>query len=186
MARSQNLSSLADGALPAGINRNPIVREQTEAPSLASWINVLMMTCVKGRSVTNTRSLVYLLPKPKVIYGIQQIFFFFSQRICISTNFHGLGAFAMERRTLHYFSHSFSGESEAEVALVTIPNVVGWLPKKGENRLLLSCVHSIEHVRTIKKRQVLSPSHCLKTGRKHVLPFWKNTRQTEEPEGWIF
>lgn len=117
-----------------------------------------MMTCVKGRSVTDTRRLVYLLPKPKVIYGIRQTLFlvFFSQHICISTNFHGLGAFAMERRTLLYFSHSFSGESEAEVTLVTIPSVVGWLPKKGENRLLPSGVGSIEHVRTIIKGKFLA------------------------------
>lgn len=70
-----------------------------------------------------------LLPKPKAIYGIQQTLFLGSLSAFPQT-FMVFGAFAMERRTICYFSLSFSGESKAEVPLVTIHNVVGWLPKK--------------------------------------------------------
>lgn len=72
---------------------------------------------------------MYLLPKPKAIYGIQQTLFLASLSAFPQT-FTVFGAFAMERRTTCYFSLSFSGESEAEVPLVTTRNVVGWLPKK--------------------------------------------------------
>lgn len=67
----------------------------------------------------------------------------------------------MERRTICYFSHSFSGESEAEVPLVTIRNVVGWLPKKERTGITEVC-SSTEHVRTIKKGNFLALVIALK------------------------
>lgn len=84
--------------------RNPVGRDRREAPSFTPRVSALTMTFTKERSVADTTGMVYLLPKPKLIYDIQNPLFLVNVLVFPQT-FMVLCfvLFSMERAS-HYFS----------------------------------------------------------------------------------